>query len=92
MSNNNKDKKTKLLVEIFDSMFIMILCFATLLTAMLMQGNTGELRYVVNYKTLIIAVIGLVVYLAFVLSQSDKGLKAMINHIYRNKENNEVDK
>ena len=92
MSNQNKKKKSKLLAEIFDSMFIMILCFATLLTSMLMQGETGELSYFINYKTLIIMVIGLVIYLAFMLRQSDKELKDMINHIYRFKENDEVNK
>lgn len=92
MSNKNKSKKSKLIVEIFDSMFIMILCFATLLSAMLMQGGGSELKYVINFRTLIITVTGLVVYLVFLLSQSEKGLKSMVNHIYSNKENKEVDK
>lgn len=92
MENKDKNKKSKMLVEIFDSMFIMLLCFGTLLTAMLMQGESSELRYVVNFKTLAITVLGLIVYLVFVLSQSEKGLKSMVNHIYSSKENKEVDK
>lgn len=92
MEKKGKSKKSKMLVEIFDSMFIMLLCFGTLLTAMLMQGESSELTYVINFKTLAITVIGLVVYLVFVLSQSEKGLKSMVNHIYSDKENKEVDK
>lgn len=92
MSNKEKGKKSKMIVEIFDSMFIMILCFATLLTAMLMQGEGSELKYVINFKTLIITVIGLVSYLTFVLINSEKGLKSMVKYIYSNEENKEVDK
>ena len=87
-----ENKKTKLIVEIFDSMFIMILCFATLLSAMLMQRGGSELKYIINFKTLIITVVGLIVYLTFLLSQSDKGLKYMINHIHLNNGNEEVDR
>ena len=84
-----ENKKTKLIVEVFDSMFIMILCFVTLLSAMLMQGNAGVLTYLIDFKTLLITIGGLVIYLTFVLRQSDKGLKKMIEHNYSNKENSE---
>lgn len=90
---NNKNKKTNIIVGIFDSMFIMILCFATLLSAMLVQNNSvSGLNYIINFKTLIITFLGLVIYLTFMLSQSQKGLKSMINHIYINENNKEVDK
>ncbi|MFA9423301.1 MAG: hypothetical protein ACERLG_06970, partial [Sedimentibacter sp.] len=67
---NEKNKKTNMVVEIFDSMFIMILCFATLLSAMLMQKKDFEISYIINFKTLFITLLGLVVYLAFMLSHS----------------------
>lgn len=83
MEPKNPNKKTKLIVEVFDSLFIMILCFLTLLTAMLIQGGNSVLTYVIDVKTLAITITGLVVYLTFVLRQSDKGLQKLTNHIYR---------
>ena len=77
------NKKGNILIETFDTLFIMILCFATLLTAMLMKGEvTGEMEYCVNYTTVIITLLGLVIYLSFILTQSDKGLKSMIQKLY----------
>jgi len=76
-------KKTNFWVELADSMFIMILCFATLLTAMLMSGNTGgELSYGINFKTLGVVITSLFVYLTYILFQSDKELKSMIHRLY----------
>lgn len=86
MDNKKPNRKTKLIVEIFDSMFIMILCFLTLLTAMLIQGGNSVLTYVIDVKTLAITITGLVVYLTFVLRQSDKGLQKLTNHIYKTEE------
>lgn len=85
----NENKKSKLIVEVFDSMFIMILCFVTLLSAMLMQGNASVLTYIIDFKTLLITISGLLIYLTFVLRQSDKGLKKMIEHNYSNQESSE---
>ena len=43
-------KQTNIFMIIFDTMFIMLLCFATLLTAMLMKGHSlGGLDYHINY-------------------------------------------
>ncbi len=90
---NSKNKKTSIIVEIFDSMFIMILCFATLFAALLMQKNSNNtLSYIVDLKTLAITVLGFIVYLTFLLSQSEKGLKDMINHIYSNEKKKAVKK
>lgn len=88
---NNENKKNNIILEIFDSMFIMILCFATLMSAMLMQSKDVKISYIINFKTLLITFIGLAVYLVFMLSQSQKGLKSMIEHIYKNEKTDEVD-
>lgn len=78
-----KKGKKNLWIELADSMFIMVLCFATLLTAMLMSGNTsGELSYAINFKTLGIVITSLFVYLIYILYQSDKELKTMIQSLY----------
>ncbi len=82
----SKNKKTSIIVEIFDSMFIMILCFATLFVALLMQKNDNNiLSYTIDLKTLAITTFGLVFYLILLLSQSEKGLKSMVNHIHSSK-------
>lgn len=84
--NNSKSIMGKMLLEIFDALFIMLLCFATLFSAMLMKGDSLHgMRYSINALTLGITLIGLSIYFAFVLSQSDKGLKALIHRIYKNK-------
>lgn len=83
---NETNKKSGLLQEIFDSLFIMIICFATLLTAMLLKGKTvGVAGYVVDIPTLAIAVAGLVIYLMFILKKSDKELKDIMAERYRDK-------
>lgn len=88
---NHKNKKNNIILEIFDSMFIMILCFATLLSAMLLQNKDVKMSYIINFKTLLITFIGLAVYMAFMLNQSQKGLKSMIEHIYKNESTEEED-
>jgi hypothetical protein len=78
-----KNKKSNLFLEIFDALFIMIICFATLLTAMLMKGSTaGTSFYIVHITTLTVTVLGLAVYLFFVLRRSDKELKNIVSEIY----------
>jgi hypothetical protein len=77
--NNGK----KLAIEIFDSLFIMMLCFATLLSAMLLKNNcVSGLDYTIYIKTLSITLLGFGIYLTYMLNRSDKGLKAMIKHVY----------
>lgn len=79
-------KKKNMLVELMDSMFIMVLCFATLLTAMLITSNFSEkLSYVINAKTLGAVVAGLICYLMYVLLHSEKELKEMIHQLYQTK-------
>jgi hypothetical protein len=61
----------------------MLLCFATLLTAMLMKGHSmGGLNYHVNYLTFGIMVITLLIYIFLLLTNSEKGLRSMIKTIY----------
>ena len=75
-------KKQNIFFEIVDSLFIMLLCFGTLLTAMLMKGGSINLTYAIHIKTLLTVILGLAIYLTFTLSYSEKGLKKVIEHIY----------
>lgn len=78
-----KNKKNNILLEAFDALFIMILCFATLLSAMILKGNSGGgIDYSINFKTLSITAIVLIVYLLFVVKESDKGLRDMISKLF----------
>ena len=78
----------KSFVLIFDVMFLMILCFATLLSTMLLQGGLlvggdgSGLDYKFNYLTFTITIGGLFFYMAYVLKSSDRELKVMIKERY----------
>ncbi|MBP1759494.1 MAG: hypothetical protein H6Q63_411 [Firmicutes bacterium] len=79
------------LMEVFDVMFIMILCFIILLTTMLMRGkvlvgsgSTGGMDYSFNLPIFLMLVLALGIYLVYVFSSSNKELKAMISHLYKN--------
>lgn len=79
-----KSKLAQLLQEIFDSLFIMIICFATLLTAMLLKGKSvGIAGYVVDIPSLALTVVGLILYLVFILRKSDKELQTIITERYK---------
>ncbi len=81
--NQIRDKKTNIFMMIFDTMFIMVLCFATLLTAMLMKGDSiGGLDYHINCLTFGIMVIALMIYILLLVTNSEKGLRSMIKTIY----------
>ncbi|SHJ55465.1 hypothetical protein SAMN02745751_02828 [Dethiosulfatibacter aminovorans DSM 17477] len=72
---------------IFDTLFIMMLCFATLLTTMVIQGGVivggeGSLSYSIKLPSFVLTMGGLFVYLVFTLKESDKELKKMISFIY----------
>jgi len=91
MKNNEKKinaKKTNgMLMNVFDTLFIMILCFGTLLTAMLMkEKSTGVMDYTIDLKTFALTIGGLILYMSFIIIQSEKSLKSMINCIYGDKE------
>ncbi|MDF2678593.1 MAG: hypothetical protein K0Q97_2946 [Bacillota bacterium] len=78
-----KKKKNTILIETFDALFIMLLCFGTLLSAMLMKGNSeGGISYIIDFKTIVITIAVIIVYLFFVVKQSDKELKIMISKLF----------
>jgi hypothetical protein len=84
------EKQTNIFMMVFDTFFILVLCFATLLTAMLMKGDSmGGLNYHVNYLTFGIMVIALLIYIFLLLINSEKGLRNMIETIYVDHENQE---
>lgn len=76
------------LLEIFDVLFIMILCFGTLLTTMLMQGSVlvggsaSGIHYDFKVSTLLAVAAGLVAYLSYLIPRSDKELRAIIANMY----------
>ncbi len=76
-------------MEIFDVMFIMVLCFVILLTTMLMRGkvlvgsgSTGGIDYSFNLPIFMMIVVALGAYMFYVISRSDKELKSMIKNRY----------
>ncbi|HKK95955.1 MAG TPA: hypothetical protein VJ916_06570 [Anaerovoracaceae bacterium] len=84
--NNNQSSKS----VIFDTLFIMILCFATLLTTMILQGGVivggeGGMNYQIKFPSFIITMGGLLVYIIFILKISNRELKKMIEIIYSKK-------
>jgi len=77
------NKKRNWMHEAFDILFVMILCFATLLTAMLIKGdNPLQMEYVLTPSTFILTVGAICIYIWYVLRESEKGLRAMIEKIY----------
>jgi hypothetical protein len=76
-------------VQWFDVLFIMVLCFVTLMTTMLLRGKvlvgSGEssgLDY--SFKPVAffaVAIFG-AIYLRYLLVHSDRELKDMIDHVY----------
>lgn len=70
------------LVEVFDILFIMLLCFVTLLATMLMRGKVlvgsgsgGGLDYSFKLGSFSITAGFLLLYLFYIISHSDKELK-----------------
>lgn len=77
-------------MEVFDVMFIMLLCFLILLSTMLMRGkvlvgsgSTGGMDYSFSLPIFLMLVLALGIYLFYVFSSSNKELKAMIGHLYK---------
>lgn len=76
-------------MEVFDVMFIMILCFVILLSTMLMRGkvlvgsgSTGGIDYSFNLPIFFMLALALGIYMFYVISRSDKELKSMIQYLY----------
>jgi len=75
---------------VFDTLFIMMLCFATLLTTMVLQGGVivggqGGLSYIIKWPSFILTMGGVALYTMYILKESDKELKKMISFIYEDK-------
>jgi len=80
------NKNRNCLQEAFDILFIMILCFATLLSAMLIKGNNPlQMEYILKPATFIMTVGSIGIYIWYVSRESEKGLKIMIQKIYKTK-------
>jgi hypothetical protein len=76
-------------MEIFDVMFIMILCFVILLSTMLMRGkvlvgsgSNGGIDYSFNLPVFLMLALALGIYMFYVISRSDRELKSMIRYLY----------
>lgn len=82
-----KKEMMKNLKIVFDVMFIMILCFSTLLATMLLQGGLlvgGEgIDYEFGLGSFVLTFGSLGVYIIYILKNSNKELKTMINRIYK---------
>ncbi len=73
-------------LQIVDSLFVMLLCFATLLSAMVMNKGAGSgISYSIHTISVVATVCGLIIYLYYLLNQSEKGLRSMVLHIYGKK-------
>ncbi len=72
---------------VFDIMFIMLLCFATLLVTMLLQGGLlvgGDgIDYSFGLMSFFATFGALTLYFFFILRSSKKELKVMIDRIYK---------
>lgn len=84
-----KKHNNSLWMEVFDVMFIMLLCFVILLTTMLMRGkvlvgsgSTGGIDYSFNFPIFMVIVVALAAYMFYVISRSNKELRAMIKYRY----------
>lgn len=85
---NKQNKWLTHLKIVFDVMFIMLLCFSTLLATMLLQGGLlvgGEgIQYDFNLVSFLITFVSLAGYVIYILKNSDKELKIIINRMYTN--------
>ena len=89
MITSIKQSKQNNLLMIFDIVFIMMLCVATLLTTMLMRGkvivgsgSTGSFEYSFDVTSFAITVAFFVIYLAYIIVNSDNELRQMISSTY----------
>lgn len=75
-------------VKVFDIVFIMALCFATLLATMLLRGKTvnGADIYSVGTVSVLVTVVGVTSYFIYIVRNSNRELKAMICELYAEEE------
>lgn len=78
-----KSRKNNPWLVLFDTLFVMLLCFATLLAAMFFKEDGGAgIRYLLDYPTLGLTFGALAIYFAYLLPLSDKGLRLTVREIY----------
>lgn len=92
-----RDKKN-IFVGIFDILFIMVLCFISLLVPMLIRGkvlvgsgSSGGLHYTFSWPTFLLTLFIIGGYVYFVITQSDKELRHMIKKIYDAKDSKNLE-
>jgi hypothetical protein len=76
------------LVKVFDILFIMVLCFITLLATMLLRGHTVNNKdiYTVGVWSAPATVVGFTLYFLYILRHSQRELKLMVEELYREEE------
>lgn len=86
------DAKKWSFVKIFDVLFILILCYLSLLTPILMRGKVlvgggegGGMLYTFTWPSLILCLVVACIFGYFLLTHSEKELKLLINNVYRKK-------
>jgi hypothetical protein len=90
--NEVVSNRKKVFIDVIDILFIMILCFVSLLVPMLAQGKVlvgsggaGGLHYRFKLGTFIPTLLIIGGYIYFVVAQSDKELHRMIETVYGKK-------
>ena len=77
------NKKRNWMHEAFDILFVMILCFATLLSAMLIKGDSLlKMEYVIRPATFMLTFGAVMLYMCYVARESEKGLREMVRKVY----------
>jgi len=71
-------------MKVFDIVFIMVLCFVTLLATMILRGKTvnGADIYRIEWISLAVTVVGFVLYFLYILHHSHNELKVMVDELY----------
>lgn len=91
-------ERSNFLVEIFDILFVMVLCFVTLLTTMLMRGKVivgsgsgGGLTYSFNFASFAFTASFLAIYLFYIIRHSERELKSFYGTHYDRKEKEQLE-
>ena len=82
-------KRFRAFVQWFDTLFIMALCFVTLLVTMLLRGKVlvgngaaSVLDYSVGIGSCMLVLVTFAVYVCYMLRHSERELRDMVNHVY----------
>lgn len=83
------------LVKIFDVLFILILCYLSLLTPIIMRGKVlvgggsgGGMQYIFTWPSLILCLLAAGIFGYFLITHSEKELKSLIDNVYGKKGDN----